>query len=314
MNALPEPALPPFPPGTLWDKLLEVTRRALKSGVLQPIPTDFQYVADGGIRFLVRLVRHLARKPRPSSPETPGSAVRRNPFLPYDPELYVADASPGHVCLLNKFNVVEHHLLIVTRAFEEQETLLTREDFGALWRCLGEYEGLGFYNSGVMAGASQMHKHLQLVPLPLDPAGPELPIAPVIESAEFSPDVRALDALPFPHAIAGLEAGADVEPEAAAARAHDRYRRLLPAIGVALPAAAGDRVAKPYNLLVTRRWMLAVPRVRECFHSISCNSLTFAGALLVRDEEELDVLQRHGPLAALRHVTGEDEEKEARLF
>ena len=185
---------------------------------------------------------------------------------------------------------------------------------GLCGRCLAEYEGLGFYNSGVVAGASQPHKHLQLVPLPLDPAGPELPIAPVIDSAEFSPDVRSLDALPFPHAIAALEAGAGVEPEAAAAEAHDRYRRLLPAIGVALPAAAGDRVAKPYNLLVTRRWMLAVPRVRECFHSISCNSLTFAGALLVRDEEELDVLQRHGPLAALRHVTGEEEEKEARLF
>ncbi len=314
MNGLPEAARPPFPPGTLWDRLLDVTRRAQQSGALQPIPTDFQYLEDGGIRFLVRLVRHLARKPRASSREPVGSPVRRIPFLPYDPELYVADASPGHVCLLNKFNVVEHHLLIVTRAFEEQETLLTRGDFEALWKCLAEYEGLGFYNSGTVSGASQPHKHLQVVPLPLAPAGPALPIGPAIDSAGLSPDAHSLDALPFPHAVVALDAGLAGEPEVAAAQAYDRYRHLLPAIGVALPIA-GEPVTKPYNLLVTRRWMLAVPRVRECFHSISCNALTFAGALLVRNEPELELLQRHGPLAALRHVTSDQPEKEqARLL
>ena len=304
MNALAEAGHASFPPGTLRDKLLTVTQRALQRGALQPIPTDFQYLEDGGIRFLVRVVRQLARKPRPSPNDTPERAARKNPFLPYDPDLYVADASPTHVCLLNKFNVVAHHLLIVTRAFEEQETRLTRLDFEALWTCLAEFEGLGFYNSGVAAGASQPHKHLQLVPLPLDPAGPELPIGPVIDSAEISSQARRLGALPFPHAIAALQADAGAGPEAAAAEAFDQYRRLLPAIGVPW-SAAGERLATPYNLLVTRQWMLAVPRVRECFHSISCNSLTFAGAMLVRNEEELGVLQRVGPLAVLRHVTEE---------
>ncbi len=303
MNLLSEAGRAPFQPGTLWRRLLAVTQRALQSGALQPIPTDFLYLDDGGIRFLVRLVRHLARKPRPSSAAAPQDAPRRNPFLPYDPELYVADASPQHVCLLNKFNVVEHHLLIVTRTFEEQETLLARQDFESLFRCLAEYEGLGFYNSGMVAGASQSHKHLQLVPLPLDPAGPALPIAPAIDSAEITADVRSLETLPFPHAIVALEAGAGAAPETAATQAHDRYPRLLSAIGVDVPAAR-DRITKPYNLLVTRRWMLAVPRVRECFQSISCNSLTFAGVLLARDEEQLARLQRHGPLAAMRHVAG----------
>lgn len=301
MHSLPDAGRTPFRPGTLWRQLLTVTQQALQSGALQPIPTDFQYIEDGGIRFLVRLVRHLARKPRPPNAEAPQDAPRRNPFLPYDPELYVADASPEHVCLLNKFNVVEHHLLIVTRTFVEQETLLTRQDFEVLFRCLAEYEALGFYNSGIVAGASQPHKHLQLVPLPLDPGGPALPISPVIDSAEVTADVQRLDALPFPHAIAGLECGAGAASETAAAQAHDRYQSLLSAIGVEVPAAH-DRVAKPYNLLVTRRWMLAVPRAAECFQSMSCNSLTFAGALLVRDEAELAVLQRHGPLAVLRHV------------
>ena len=41
-----------------------------------------------------------------------------NPFLPYDPDLVVADISDTHVALLNKFNVIDHHLLIVTRCFK----------------------------------------------------------------------------------------------------------------------------------------------------------------------------------------------------
>ena len=65
MNLLSEAGRAPFQPGTLWRRLLAVTQRALQSGALQPIPTDFLYLDDGGIRFLVRLVRHLARKPRP---------------------------------------------------------------------------------------------------------------------------------------------------------------------------------------------------------------------------------------------------------
>ena len=42
-----------------------------------------------------------------------------NPFLPYDPALLVAPISPTHVALLNRFNVVDDHFLIVTRSFEE---------------------------------------------------------------------------------------------------------------------------------------------------------------------------------------------------
>ena len=46
----------------------------------------------------------------------------RNPFLPYEEDLYVRHLEPNHVLLLNKFNVVENHLLVVTREFESRQT------------------------------------------------------------------------------------------------------------------------------------------------------------------------------------------------
>lgn len=54
-----------------------------------------------------------------------------NPFLPYDEALWVGHLSDTHTLLLNKFNVVQHHLLVVTRQFESQLDWLTEADFEA---------------------------------------------------------------------------------------------------------------------------------------------------------------------------------------
>ncbi len=45
----------------------------------------------------------------------------------------MAHLSPTHTLLLNKFNVVAHHLLVVTRAFESQLDPLTTADMEATW-------------------------------------------------------------------------------------------------------------------------------------------------------------------------------------
>jgi ATP adenylyltransferase len=56
--------------------------------------------------------------------EQSATGERFNPFLPCEQDMFVADVSRSHLCLLNKFNVIDHHLLIVTREFENQECLL----------------------------------------------------------------------------------------------------------------------------------------------------------------------------------------------
>jgi ATP adenylyltransferase len=89
----------------------------------------------------------------------------------------------------------------------------------------------------------------------------------------------------------------------AAQRMLHAYDRLLDAADVSHSAAMNAPIAHPYNLLVTDRWMMLVPRTRETFESISLNALAFAGALLVRNRQELDMLVDCGPMHALRHVT-----------
>ncbi len=291
-------------PGSLWTRVREKTRHALRSGALQPIPTECELIAQGSISFLIRILPTLGRKDNAKKQQAEQSATPAkefNPFLPYDQELFVADISQTHVCLLNKFNVVDHHLLIVTRLFEAQETWLTLPDFEALWACLGEIEGLVFYNAGQTAGASQRHKHLQLVPLPLTPAESRVPIAPLLTTARFQGSVGRTPDLPFIHAIAHLDPGWVRSPREAAKATSALYWDLLQAVGLS-GTEGSDRQTGAYNLLITRQWMLLIPRTHECFESISVNALGFAGTLAVRTEQQLEFLKRHGPMTVLRGV------------
>ena len=268
-------------PGTLWEKVKQQTEHALGCGALQTISTESQLIEQNGIPFLVRILSSLAKK-------EDKNASAKNPFLPYEEDLFVTNISDTHLCLLNKFNVANHHLLIVTREFESQDSWLNERDFEAMWATLAEIDGLVFYNGGKTAGASQRHKHLQLVPFPLIPEGQKLPIEEAIASAQFKNGVGTTASFPFRHAIV---------PLGAAESTLERYSILLDAVGMSITQQPGA-----YNLLATREWMLIVPRSQESFRSISVNSLGFAGTLLVRDRQQLQILKEAKPLTILTHV------------
>jgi ATP adenylyltransferase len=234
------------------------TKRALASGALQPLQTKSQRIEDGGVRFIVRVLSSLARKQA-------AARTASDPLGDYEPDLFVANVTPGHYVLLNKYNALAHHLLIVTRRFEPQEAPLTAADFEALAECMAGFGDLAFYNSGRGAGASQPHKHLQLV------AMEEIPIEPFLDAG---------GKLPFAYAWVRTQ------PDPAAL--YEQYCRF--------PAS------NPYNLLVTRRWMLFVPRSRECFESLTVNALGFAGSLFVRTRQELERIRAVGPMHVLEKV------------
>lgn len=274
----------------LWAKAVAVTQRALASGALEPIATSRVAVEEGGISFIV----HVLEQPEPKRQarrhqEEAGS----DPFLPPDPQLLVGEVSEHHLAVLNRFTVFDNHLLIVTRAFADQLALLDLADFAALAGCMAEVDGLGFYNAGEVAGASQEHKHLQLVPLPLETGPNPTPVDSVLRRLPPSDRITRCRELPFPHALV-LRDGTRITA-AAAPELLERYRELLAAVGIRGPG-------RPYNLLLTRRWMLVVPRSAEHFQGISVNGLGFAGSLLARDRRELELIRDRGPLAVLAAV------------
>ena len=290
---------PPVP--GLAQALEDRSREALACGALRPIETTQEVIEDGGVRFLVRVVSSLARKARKAGGDRSSAGLPpANPFLPPEPALTVAPIGTDYLAVLNKFNVLDRHLLVVTRAFVHQETLLTLADLDALFACMAQVRGLGFYNGGAAAGASQTHRHLQLVPLPLAAEGPAVPVAPLLAGGPAR-GIGVCPGLPFRHAFARLSrpvaAGAGL-----AAEAHGLYLRLLATLGIGM--TADGRQSAPYNLLVAEDWLLLVPRVAESFGTVSVNALGFAGSLFVPDQGRLAAVRAAGPLAVLRSVVG----------
>ncbi|HEX8437779.1 ATP adenylyltransferase [Archangium sp.] len=277
-------------PEDLWSQTLRTTQHGLTTGALQPIATECRVLEQHGLPFQVRVLGRVHLKERRR--EQP-RAVPFNPFENPDPDLVVGDVSPTHVCLLNKFNVVEHHLLIVTRAFEEQESPLTAADFEALALCMEGLDGLAFYNSGETSGASQRHKHLQLTP-PLGPEGLRAPMETLLSPRPARGHVTTVAALTFAHAVTGLGPWTGAFREDGA-RLLEAYQSLRAAVGM-------ERELAPYNLLATRDWMLWVPRAHAEVEGINVNALGFAGSLLVKTEEQFQRLQQLGPLELLRQV------------
>ncbi|HKJ71612.1 MAG TPA: hypothetical protein VKA55_07670 [Gammaproteobacteria bacterium] len=286
-----------LPAGTLWPRIRECSARALESGALKPIPAECEVVSDGGVDFQVRIAANLHEKIREvrAQQEREAAGETVDPFADPEPDLLVGDLSATHYALLNKFPVLAHHLLLVTRAFEDQQAPLTAADFEALRTALAEMDGLGFFNAGRAAGASQGHKHLQLVPLPLGSEDPQPPIEALLRSRDLAAGPDTSPRLPFPHAACRLQPGADGD------ELLECFRALRAALGLT------DFTA-PYNLLATRSWMMLVPRASERFDGIMINALGFAGGFLVRDRDDLANLRRIGPMRVLQGVSGAIEE------
>lgn len=247
---------------------------------------------------MVRVSANLLRK---KSNRTPcGRQSGANPFLPPEPALTICELPPHHIAVLNKFNVLEDHVLVVTRGFVHQESALSADDFSAVAAGLRAGRGLAFYNAGRTAGASQPHRHFQLVPLPLG-RNADIPMAVLFDGAPNGVDT--IDGLRFRHAFGRLDQQPD-DTGAFGLRCQELYRRLLTAIGL---AGAFDHAEEtrlpPYNLLLTDRWLFIAPRSREHYLGVSVNGLGYAGSLFVSSQERLARVQSAGPMKFLENVS-----------
>lgn len=261
-------------------------RRALALGALAPIETCSESVEDQERHFIVRWLSSLTRKRASrADDQTRGS----NPFLPADTRLQLCALGSTHIALLNKYPVMERHLLVVTRDFRPQSAALEAEDLAALAVLLERGGGLGFFNGGPTAGASQPHRHLQWVPR----QDGELPLLADLDRAPGQ-GRNAIAWLRFDHAFARL----DTEVSLAAAF-EMAYRRLAAMLDFDLSADP----LPAYNLLVTPRWMLMVARSAEHWRGLSVNALGFAGSLFVPDAARIAELRDAGALSILAAVS-----------
>src|SRR5690606_32129601 len=130
------------------------------------------------------------------------------------------------------------------------------------------------------------------------------PLEPAYRRADCGDGFGRLDVFDFLHVIVRLPHDIAGDAAGRGERTAALYRAMLGGSGIGIDGSGADpRQGGPYNLLMTREWMLAVPRTREFAHGISINGLGYAGSLFVIDEEALDAVRRVGPMNILRGVS-----------
>jgi len=194
-----------------------------------------------------------------------------------------------HVILFNKFALRRHHLLVISRHFEAQTSPITRNNFSATLEAMRMFEDQGrnwlaFYNCGKDAGASQPHRHFQMIPF--SPNG--IPIETTMTAGPGRALIPAYKE--FQHYFVRFNDFISAE------LLHHNYVQAVSE----LPPGCDS-----YNVLFTLRWFLLIPRASESAHGVSMNSLAFAGCIMMRGEAEFaDWLQGvEKPIAGLKQMT-----------
>ncbi|KAH9903587.1 ATP adenylyltransferase-domain-containing protein [Xylariomycetidae sp. FL2044] len=281
--------------------------RAKETGDLTYYPTQVALLTPASIPFQLRFSPSLASKPKPAKPKDPESKPF-NPFANPPPALLVADLPPSHRLVLNKFAIVPEHFLLVTSEEKPQTHVLEEQDIAATYACIQAYRTDGqdlfaFFNSGEHSGASQPHRHLQLLPVDcmrdgLDQVSCGGSYWNVLAEKLSN---RENKALPFTVFTAGIHA--DMSARERHSAYVDLYRRAvnatLPDVGAVVPAQGEAKIS--YNFSMTSTSMALCPRTAEGapvrnkageeVGSVALNGTVLAGTALVKNQPEWDALR-----------------------
>lgn len=307
-----------------------VSAAAAGTGALVPLTTVHESVHDAttGVDFLVSFADTASSAAKSSAATLSSPSLSLvNDLDPFavdsrDPRLTVQQSfQPGYSLLLNKFNSVAGHVLLVTDDMVLQSEPLTEQDLSALHALVVQVPAVGFFNSAEAAGASQRHKHMQAIPLdvlaalrggsgaapvPIDDLlGPFVSRLRISALVTPTGDAAAhkVPALPFEHALVPMPK----TPSLVTGKwLHAAYQTALATAGLLANARIGESGGEelpPHNLLMTSEWMLVVPRSRRVWGGIDVNAMGFFGCLLARSSEGRATIASHPPVEVLRGVT-----------
>lgn len=212
------------------------------------------------------------------------------------PDMCITTVNGTHYLVINKFPVFRPMLLLLTvDSYRRQYEPLGCEDLEAGWDvlCGLREEHYVFYNCSVLAGSSREHKHLQAIPAPgsHDEYAEGFKFFPDYDDADF-----AARGPPFVHFLQRFHElpGGCVE---SGAQLLEIYLRLLRQTREVLGVHAGE--VCPHNFVLTKRWMLVIPRRAKEFHGLTANSAGMLGSVYLWTQDQLEAWKEVGPAKAL---------------
>ncbi|OCK75510.1 hypothetical protein K432DRAFT_429370 [Lepidopterella palustris CBS 459.81] len=263
----------------------------------------FEFFVTDSIKFKASAEQELApisalstSNPSFSSPDLP--ADRPICFGPgsdiafEDPKLLIAEINETHLLVINKFCVFRPQLLLLTTdSFRRQHHPLEIVDFAAVCDVLSSLDsGTGKYfaifNCCSQAGASREHKHLQILP----------------RVGDFFPDDRDFDMknIPFKYFLHYLEFPSSTPSSHTSPLSsvftdpkgphylQALYDTLLGYARSSLRIVGEKEAICPHNVVLTKEWLLVIPRRSNNFKGVTANSAGMVGSVWLANEDQLE--------------------------
>lgn len=294
-----------LPSSEFLELIVETSRIAQDSGWLISSESQQISVPSQGIPFTVHLALNLSKKPKPKLNGQKLSKPFRDPFMPPFGDDHVCNLDDQYRILLNKYNFVANHILIVSKEFVPQHEPLLAADFGIAMKVIHSMDGLCYFNCGPLSGASQPHKHLQVIP-----RNKKFPIEILVDRIETdnsntdSHRLYRIKEYAFIHRVFVINQGmTDGE------RLHSVYIKMLNEMKSEMMESEdyaeylNDDVFS-YNLILSADYMFVVVRRSEIFKGdVTVGSLEFTGNLFAKSQEGLSLLRQADPISVLQHVS-----------
>ncbi|SPJ73103.1 related to 5',5'''-P-1,P-4-tetraphosphate phosphorylase 2 [Fusarium torulosum] len=310
-------------PSNLPELVKSTFTKARSEGDLHYFPTQVTILNVDSIPFQLRFSPSLANKPKPPPKDL---SKPQKPFDPFEnplPALKVTDLGPSHYLVLNKFAVVPEHFILATTEFKPQTHVLEEADLEATLACIEAYEdarrteaehghrdgSLGggdglfaFFNCGDHSGASQPHRHIQLLPIARMKEGFEIDTPWTVLADQLKTKVAPFAT--FAEEIKLGMTGADLHAiylrlYRKACRAVASYTKD-PKHSEEAPAEGTTKVS--YNLAMTKDTLVVCPRLAEGVNlqnqdgdvlgTLAFNGTLLAGTALVKNELEWEALKK----------------------
>lgn len=212
----------------------------------------------------------------------------------------IGQVNSTHVLIANKFCYARPHLVLLTcDGHRRQHEPLEKSDLEAAWAVLTSMSSdyVAFYNCGRDGGCSRLHKHMQLLPKP------DHSFADFLDADEDEDEAQPA-AVPFHWFYKRLTA--DDGSPAGLVRIYTELLAQATAVGHGLADHADTAprdAACPHNLILTRRWMIVIPRRQAAVNEeAGVNALGMLGVIVVATKPEVDNWVRQGLTESLRKL------------
>ncbi|MBW3041964.1 ATP adenylyltransferase [Prochlorococcus marinus] len=283
----------------IWSKALETSRKAVNSGAVIPLDT-IKYKnnhdnCDYELRFLNSPIPKYLIEYGP----------KNNPFIPWDSRLEIQPINDKHTLILNKYPVQIGHMLLITNIWKAQNGWLNIDDFRAIVDVDNDTTGLWFFNSSKEAGASQPHRHFQLLRRHTNES-----ICPRYKwFCSLLNNKNNINSL-ISHCISIKARVKDINSQANGL--YKSYKSMAVSMGLG-EIGKINKPRKAYNLLITSEWIALITREKDISNGFSINALGFAGYFLGTKKSNINYLIKFGPEEILKDVVEKLDKREANL-